>query len=294
MNYVMLRKLSVQASLNGRIPFVRALFRRAFARSRSTVVVDDFDGATRVELNLGEHMQRRIFWMGYCNPEIVHVLGRLLKPGMAFFDVGANIGELTLVAARLVGKDGAVTSFEPVAKTAGHLRRNVGMNGFAWVNIVEKGLSDRAGSVPIYQPQTDVGRLSGEVNNGLPSVYKRGSDAGEIQVIDLVTLDAYMAEKNPARVDVMKIDIEGSELACLKGAPEFISRYRPWIIVEVQDLTARAAGYEQAEILRFLEGLGYGFFRIGANGDLAPTSADTLLPSQNVLCSPTKKMPAAE
>ncbi|HIG47912.1 MAG TPA: phosphoglycerate mutase (2,3-diphosphoglycerate-independent), partial [candidate division Zixibacteria bacterium] len=66
--------------------------------------VPDFDGTYLVRLRLSEHMQRRIFWMGYYSTDIVALLKMTLRPGMVVVDVGANIGEIAMVAARCVGR----------------------------------------------------------------------------------------------------------------------------------------------------------------------------------------------
>jgi hypothetical protein len=71
----------------------------------------------------------------------------------------------------------------------------------------------------------------------------------------------------------------------LKGASATLRRDRPWVVVEVQDETARAAGYRAEDILLFLEDLGYSFFRLHRRS-LLPLSRRTLLPFQNVPAVP--------
>ena len=75
-------------------------------------------------------------------PEVVAKLRELLKPGMTFCDVGANMGVLTLLAARLVGPAGRVFSFEPFPQNAAVVRHNVALNGFANVTVVEAGVAE--------------------------------------------------------------------------------------------------------------------------------------------------------
>jgi FkbM family methyltransferase len=247
------------------------------------VLVEDFDGDLSFKLDLGEHMQRRIFWMGYCNLDVVPLLKSLLKPQMVYVDVGANVGELALVSAKLVGPEGRVVAFEPVTATADRLRENLSSNDMAWVEVVEKGLSDEVGLFPIYRPE-DFASLSGEVNNGLPSLFAGGLTGSEIQKVELSTMDLFF--ESASQLDVLKIDIEGAELACLRGGVRTISRLRPHIIIEVQEETAHMAGYSPRDVLELLSTLHYEFFSIGRKGKLAPVQSDTLDGSQNVLCVP--------
>lgn len=86
------------------------------------------------------------------------------------------------------------------------------------------------------------------------------------------------------RIDVIKIDIEGSELPCLLGGLRTLERFKPKLIIEVQDSTARMAGYESRDILDFLSPLGYSFFSIGNGGRLLRIGPDGLASFQNVLC----------
>ncbi len=68
------------------------------------------------------------------------ILAERLRPGMVFYDLGANIGLFTLLASRLVGDSGKVFSFEPDPENAARLRRNVERNGFTNVTVIEKGI----------------------------------------------------------------------------------------------------------------------------------------------------------
>jgi hypothetical protein len=109
-----IRKAANRASLGGRVLLIQRTLRRLFRHAHGTARIHDFDGDLTIDLSLSEHMQRRLFWMGYYNREIVALLDRIVRPRMVFIDVGANIGEITLVAAKRVGTSGRVISFEPL------------------------------------------------------------------------------------------------------------------------------------------------------------------------------------
>ena len=277
-----LRKLAIATSFNGRLPIAQKILRRAFKGAKGIVQVEDFDRNLTIDLSLSEHMQSRIFWVGYYNQEIVSLLDKLLLEEMVFIDVGANIGELTMVASRRVGPHGRVISFEPVSSNLLILTKNLDSNSLANTKIVAKGLSDRQGTAYMYQAcvQTE----TSEENLGLNSLYAGTGDGVPIQSIPLTTLDLFLEENPLERVDFIKIDVEGAELPCLKGAEQTLRRFKPTLIVEVQNTSSAAAGYDQGEILRFLEPLGYTFFHIGRRGTLISIQPKDLMDYQNVLC----------
>lgn len=280
-----LRDIGNALSFGRRLPLAQSLLRRTFRHAVGRYSIDDFDGDLRIDLRLSEHMQRRIFWMGYYSKEVVALLDKLLQPGMVVLDVGANIGEISLVCAKRVGPAGSVISFEPLDEIADELQKNIDRNRLRQVTVVRAGLSDTAAAqVPIY---ASCGQGSQrDEHGGLGSLYGENAEEAPVQFIEVTTLDAYLAQSPVPKVDVIKVDIEGAELPFLRGAERTLRTQRPRLIVEVQDKSAAAAGYAASDILDYLSGLGYTFQRIGRNGRLAPLTVAELADYQNVLCTP--------
>ena len=277
-----LRKWAMRSSFGGKFPVAQRILRRIFRGAQGTVRVNDFDGSLSIDLRLSEHMQSRIFWIGYYSQEIVHILNRILREGMVFVDVGANIGELTMVASKRIGSNGRVLAFEPVAKNLLELHKNIRENVLHNAIVVESGLSDYEGEAHIYN-SCGQGAENDE-HFGLNSIYIGNGEGVAIQSIPLTTLDRFLQDKPQDRIDVIKIDIEGAELACLRGAEYTLRTFRPHLIIEVQKASSAAGGYEQTEILNFLSPFGYSFFRIGSGGKLSAVQANSLSDYQNVLC----------
>ena len=275
------RKVILTISRGGAIRTPGKLMRKMFIKRDCFVEIDDFDGQYKLILNLREHMQSRIFWLGYYNNDIVPLLDRLLKPGMTVIDVGANIGEISLVAARRVGCNGNVIAFEPLTRLADELEHNVVRNSLHWVQVVRAGLADFTGAVPIYLAHKEFN--DGTQHDGLGTLYPTEERGLAIETVQITCLDTIAAQLNLESVDLIKIDIEGAELPCLKGSSETIRRYLPFVIIEVQAQTAGAAGYEPADLYSFFEAFGYKFHRIGRGGVLAEIEQDAF---QNVLCIP--------
>ena len=258
--------------------------RRHYAHKARLVTVRDFDGDLTLRLALEERMQSQIFWYGYCSRDICVVLRRLLRPGMTVIDAGANIGEVTLVAAKAVGPGGQVFSFEPIQGIAERLEEHVDLNRLLQVRVVRAALADTVGRKPIFKA---AGRFfDGSIHDGLGTLYSTAERSVASEEVVLNTLDAFVRDSRLRRVDLVKIDVEGAELAVLRGAAATLARFKPYLIIEVQQDTARAAGYEAADILRLLGRLGYTFAIVGRMGRLRPVDEATLGTFQNVLCMP--------
>jgi FkbM family methyltransferase len=269
-------------SFGGKFYFPKMILRRVFRFSKSEVWVPDFDGNLKMCLQLSDHMQRRIFWMGYYSSDIVAILKEMLKPGMVVLDVGANIGEITLVSAQLVGSDGAVISFEPVSAIADKLVEHVQINGLSQIVINRYGLGkEMRENMPIY---VSCGQRSADPHNGLASLYGQAEGAALIGYIDVSTLDESVLSLQLSRVDLIKIDIEGGEYDCLLGAKDVLKKYRPMLIVEVQEFTAKKAGWNTGVLFQYLEGFGYEFFTIGKQGALSKLDRHKPIGFQNVFC----------
>ena len=252
--------------------------------NRGVVDIDDFDGDIRMAVDLGEHMGSQIFWFGYYARDVLFALRNKIRPGMVFLDVGANIGEVSLFAAKRVGPFGRVISFEPVNDLADRFAENVARNGFEQVSLLRSGVADREGEAVIFVQLSKF--QDGSQHRGLGTIYQSEIRNESTQTIPLTTIDKVVDDLELQRVDIMKVDIEGAELPALHGAEKTLRRFKPSIAIEVAFDTCRQAGYEPKDILDYLTPFGYRFFRIGRRGKLSSMTAQELGVWQDVLCVP--------
>jgi FkbM family methyltransferase len=152
------------------------------------------------------------------------VLAERIRPGMIFYDLGANIGLFSLLAARLVGASGKVFSFEPDTSVAARLRRNVARNGFENVTVVEAGVWSTSGDMNFVaadpaSPDHGLGR------------FATGNDAPAGSPAKCIALDDFI-ETAPAP-DAIKCDVEGAEVEVFSGAEKLLGTHRPWIVCEI-------------------------------------------------------------
>jgi FkbM family methyltransferase len=175
--------------------------------------------------------------LGTSEKPLQEALVEMLRPGDVFYDVGANVGFFTLLAARLVGPRGAVLAFEPDPRNAEVLRSNVALNGLANVEVFERAVAETTGR-----------RRFAIVESTASHLADHGTDE-KTTVVDVVSLDDLDGASGPRPPTVIKLDIEGAEVDALHGAAHLIARHRPVIICEVH--------HTETEVRRFLQAAGY-------------------------------------
>jgi FkbM family methyltransferase len=200
-----------------------------------------YDGTRVINVKLGDYLQRQIFWDGYYERPLVEWLKRALGPADVFWDVGANIGAISLVAAGLCRR---VVAFEPDPRSIGELRRNIDANGLSNVEIVPSALGLAAGSATLYQ--------SAGNNTGLTSLVPGRSQAIDERVVRVIRADDFIAEHAGLAPTVMKLDVEGAEHLVLGGAPNLLrsGRLRALIFEDRRDAEARPTNHEVIARLR--------------------------------------------
>jgi FkbM family methyltransferase len=194
---------------------------------------------------------------------------RFLRPGMTVLDLGAHYGLYTLLASKRVGRGGQVFAFEPSPRERKGLRLHLWLNRCKNVIVRESALGDEATESALYVVED----WAAGCNSLRPPAIPGETFTITVQV---VKLDDWLAEQKINRVDFIKLDVEGGELAVLKGAAQLLERHpRPLIMAEVQDVRTRPWGYRARDILDHLGARGYHWFRLLDDGsveelDLSP------------------------
>ncbi len=203
---------------------------------------------------------------GVWDPHVEACIRSILQPGQIAIDVGANAGYFTAVMAECVGSDGRVFAFEPVPETFELLTLCKSLNGYGNVEPFAVALGAADGSADITYDKA---------HSGLATIHAEHV-SGETRRVQLRSLDALVAAGEVAREpDLIKVDVEGHELAALRGARDTIAAASPAIVFEYNERAARAAGWalaEMGELLRSLDD--YEFSRID-DGEVRPLDAFT-------------------
>lgn len=173
-------------------------------------------------------------------------LRRCLQPGAVFYDIGANLGFFSLVAAACVGPHGRVYAFEPVPANAATLRRNAALNGFANITVLERAASSTSGTARL--------QLVADLSWSMLDRNWRHPQTRSVIDVEAVSIDDLVAASDASPPDVVKLDVEGWELDVIAGMRATIARHKPTIICELHGTASeffalvRAAGYS-AEVL---------------------------------------------
>ncbi len=188
----------------------------------------------------------RNFATGLYEKELTDLIEAFVKPGMTVVDLGANVGYYSVLASRLVGTSGRVYAFEPDPDAYQYLRRNVELNACANVILVNKAVSIRDTVADFIPRQFERGFLS-DLPTGQASIR-----------VQTVRLDAFLASAGWPPVDLVKMDIEGSETEALQGMRELASRNpRMRLIVELNVSAMRRVGGSPEALTTALNRLGF-------------------------------------
>ncbi len=146
-----------------------------------------------------------------------------LREGMAVFDVGANIGELTLLFSRFVQPGGKVFSFEACTDTFDKLASIYKLSGRANVELHHMALSDTNGTLELYVYPNEYSGWNTLANRPLASY---GIDVKPVkrEQVRSSTIDTFCQERGITHIDLLKIDVEGAEHQVLLGARHMLEQ----------------------------------------------------------------------
>lgn len=198
-----------------------------------------------VELDLRDNLQAVLYYAGRYEPAVRRFLLNELQQGDVVLDVGANIGLHALTAAKRlkVLGGGRVIAFEPAADCLAKLHAAAERNGVR-VDVVPAALGGRES----YAALRADSRYD-EADAGVRSLY---GDGTVVQEVPVVRLDDWVEEHALQRLDIMKVDIEGSEVPALTGAAHTLTRLRPRAVL-VEDKRRESS----AQLHAVLDELGY-------------------------------------
>lgn len=201
--------------------------------------------------------------------ELLPLFRRLIPPDGVVVDVGAHAGQFTKLFARCA-VSGRVFAVEPSAYARSILSTVLRLHRLRNVTIVPVALgADRRKSLLSTPIKGSGSRGFGLAHLGEPNDLGHGL---AIEPVIETTLDALAAEFRLERLDFVKADIEGSEMRLLVGARETIGRFRPRLLVELNDAHLARAGDTMAEAFALLSQLDYRAFTLGSGGRLEPAS----------------------
>lgn len=195
---------------------------------------------------------------GAYEPQELQILREIARHAQIVFDVGANVGWYTLNIARAIARRGGhLYAFEPIPSTFQTLQENVRLNALqSCTTLSQLGLGEKADDVEFYVPN-----VTGSVAASQRPLFEQ-QDNRKVRA-RIVRLDDFVAERALKRLDLLKCDIEGGELAMLKGGLDTLRRFRPVLFLELLRKWSKAYGYHPNDVLTLLKREGYAAYAIG-------------------------------
>jgi FkbM family methyltransferase len=244
------------------VPMKRALYRvRPLARLiRSGLNRAAPQGLTQISVAAGGLEGTRLlldlqaekdYWLGTYEPELQAAVRELVQPGSVAYDVGANIGYISLLLAKAVGETGRVFAFEALPANQERLRANLALNSMdARARLIPGAVTGAPGPVNFLTgPSHGMGKVEGSAGRRELSYMEAISVPG-------VVLDDFVYQDGNPEPQVVKMDIEGGEVLALPGMRRLLSEARPLVLMELHGPEAAKAAWEA------LTGAGYRICRM--------------------------------
>lgn len=214
-----------------------------------------------------------------------------LRPGDTVLDVGANFGWYTTLFRQLLGEAGAVHSFEPVPRAFKALQRHVQLNPSDTPTTINPcALGESAGTMTMHVPLRS-GRGTAFAS------FRRQDRLGreELITVETTTVSAYLRTHGIERLDLIKCDVEGAELAVAKGAlPSMDAGIRPVWLVELSARLMAPFGNVPADFLEVFTGRDYLPCDILPDGTLRAMDGAEVASVDNLVLVPRERVAAPD
>ena len=175
----------------------------------------------------------------------------LIDENQTIIDIGANVGNVSLQIAYLLGDHGHVHSFEPDPLNFKRIEANVKRNDFKNIQLNNLGLGNEEGSFHIATVN--------EGNQGMNRIVGEHSDLKNLRKIEVTTLDNYVEKNHLKKINLIKIDVEGFEYNVLMGALNVIKNNHPIFFIELDDNNLLEQGHSAKKLIELLERFHYEF-----------------------------------
>lgn len=166
------------------------------------------------------------YLLGTSEPHLQRVIREYVRKGDVVYDIGANIGYVTLSLANSVGPSGKVIAFEPVPKNVNCLRENIKLNRLSNVQLLEYAASEQCGEAVI--------RIAENLSTA-SLVWHQNDPAATQLTIKTVQIDQLVDSGDLTYPRFVKIDVEGAEGSVLKGMRRTIKGAKPVLFIECSD-----------------------------------------------------------
>ena len=178
----------------------------------------------KIYLNLREAKSERAKFLGYYEFQKTRLLKKLIKSKMTIFDIGANKGYYSLLAAKIMKDEGEIFAFEPEPDNYNWIKKSILINGYKSIKLNQIALFNKNGEMELFKA----------VKSGHHSLV-RNKDLGSVTV-QTKKLDDFLSEQKIQLVDLIKIDVEGAEIKVLEGAEKTLAEQNPMLFIDIHNI----------------------------------------------------------
>jgi FkbM family methyltransferase len=171
------------------------------------------------------------YLLGTTEPHLQRIIRQYVAVGDTVYDIGANIGYVSLALAKSVGPSGQVIAFEPIPKNVQYFRESIEINGLTNVQLLEFAASDQRGEAVI--------RIAGNLSTA-SLVWHRHDPSATQLTISTVQIDQLVESGSLAYPKFVKIDVEGAEGSVLKGMQRTVAAAKPILFIECSEAGRQA------------------------------------------------------
>lgn len=215
---------------------IRNSLNNAAPQGRSTVQIAG--GMNKgLQLKLDMHAEKD-YWLGTYEIDLQNAIKKYCKKGMVVYDVGANIGYISLMLAKQSGETGQVYAFEALPANCARLQENINLNGLTGhVHLIQAAVVDKPGKTFFMVHQ------SGAMGKAQGSLGREEHYMSQLEV-NAIKLDDFIFKQGHACPDLIKMDIEGGEVLAIKGMRRTLKDCSPIVLVEIHSHNALVCLWE--------------------------------------------------
>jgi FkbM family methyltransferase len=185
------------------------------------------------------------YWLGTYEPDLQAAVRELVRPGSILYDVGANIGYVSLLLAKAAGEGGHVYAFEALPENAERWCTNIRLNGMdSRLTLTRAAVTRDSGPVHfLVHASGGMGKVAGSA--GRDDRYQSGI------TVQGLSLDEFVYTQGNPPPQLVKMDIEGGEVLALPGMPRILAEARPLMLLELHGPESSRLAWEALTAARY-------------------------------------------
>lgn len=245
-----------------RLPWLSGIVRRGLNRAAphgmtQVIVAGGALAGCRLALDM---QSEKDYWLGTYEPQLQSTLREYVNPGMTVYDIGANIGYITILLAKIVSENGQVYAFEALPQNVERLQHNLALNELGdRVKVVSAAVVDRSG------PVTFLVGPSGGMGKTERSAGRTNFEYSDAIQVEGCALDDFVYQQGNAAPEAVKLDIEGGEVLALPGMRKLLAEKRPIVLLELHGPEAARSAWDAFQSAEYrLCSLGAGYPQVAS------------------------------